>query len=185
MYFGRTIIVTDVLVDPVWEDYRELAVAYGFRACWSTPIFSAQKRVLGSFAMYYPDPRPPLDEETRLVEVAANIAGIAIEHHRALEALRRSEERNRAILRAIPDWMFILDPNGVFVDYHAKNPSRSPGPTRGVPRQSDLGRAAAGHLECSCDRNGRCPGVRRAAEVRVLARVRSGAALLRSVRRPL
>jgi len=123
MYFGRTIIVTDVLVDPVWEDYRELAVAYGFRACWSTPIFSAQKRVLGSFAMYYPDPRPPLDEEARLVEVAANIAGIAIEHHRTLEALRRSEERNRAILRAIPDWMFILDPNGVFVDYHAKNPA--------------------------------------------------------------
>ena len=58
MYFGRTIIATDVLVDPVWEDYRELAVAYGFRACWSTPIFSAQRRVLGSFAMYYPDPRP-------------------------------------------------------------------------------------------------------------------------------
>jgi PAS domain S-box-containing protein len=123
MYFGRTVISTDVLVDAVWEDYRDLAVTYGFRACWSTPIFSAQKRVLGSFAMYYPDPRPPLDEEVRLVEVAANIAGIAIEHQRALEALRRSEERNRAILRAIPDWMFILDANGVFVDYHAKDPA--------------------------------------------------------------
>ena len=123
MYFGRTIVSTDVLVDPIWEDYRELAVTYGFRSCWSTPIFSAQKRVLGSFAMYYPDSRRPLDEEVRMVEVAANIAGIAIEHQRALEALRRSEERNRAILRAIPDWMFILDANGVFVDYHAKDPS--------------------------------------------------------------
>lgn len=123
MYFGRTVISTDVLVDSVWDDYRELAVTYGFRACWSTPIFSAQERVLGSFAMYYPDPRPPLDEEVRLVEVAANVAGIAIEHQRAVEALRRSEERNRAILRAIPDWMFILDANGVFIDYHAKDPA--------------------------------------------------------------
>jgi PAS domain S-box-containing protein len=123
MYFGRTVIVTDVLVDPVWEDYRELAISHGFRACWSTPIFSAHKRVLGSFAMYYPVPRPPLDEEAHLVEVAANIAGIAIEHHQTLAALRRSEERNRAILRAIPDWMFVLDANGVFVDYHAKNPA--------------------------------------------------------------
>jgi PAS domain S-box-containing protein len=123
MYFGRTIISTDVLTDSIWEDYRALAVTYGFRACWSTPIFSAHKRVLGSFAMYYPEPRGPLDEEVRLVEVAANIAGIAIEHQRALEALRRSEERNRAILRAIPDWMFILDANGVFVDYHAKDPA--------------------------------------------------------------
>jgi len=123
MYFGRTVIVTDVLVDPVWEHYRELAISHGFRACWSTPIFSAQKRVLGSFAMYYPDPRPPLDEEVRLVEVAANIAGIAIEHHQTLAALQRSESRIRAILRAIPDWMFVLDPSGVFVDYHAKNPA--------------------------------------------------------------
>jgi PAS domain-containing protein len=70
-----------------------------------------------------PRPEAPLDEEARLVEVAANISGIAIEHHRTLEALRRSEERNRAILRAIPDWMFILDLNGGFVDYHAKNPA--------------------------------------------------------------
>jgi PAS domain S-box-containing protein len=123
MYFGRTVVSTDVLTDPVWEDYHELAVTYGFRACWSTPIFSAQKRVLGSFAMYYPEPRPPLDKEARMVDVAANIAGVAIEHQRTLEALRRSEERNRAILRAIPDWMFILDANGVFVDYHAKDPA--------------------------------------------------------------
>jgi C4-dicarboxylate-specific signal transduction histidine kinase len=123
MYFGRRVISTDVLTDSVWEDYRELAVTYGFRACWSTPILSAQKRVLGSFAMYYPEPRPPLDEEVRMVEVAANIAGIAIEHQRALEALHRSEERNRAILRAIPDWMFMLDDKGVFVDYHAKDPA--------------------------------------------------------------
>jgi PAS domain S-box-containing protein len=123
MYFGRRVISTDVLVDPIWEDYRELAVTYGFRACWSTPIFSAQKRVLGSFAMYHPEPRPPLDEELRMVEVAANIAGIAIEHQRALEALRHSEERTRAILRAIPDWMFILDANGVFLDFHARNPA--------------------------------------------------------------
>jgi PAS domain S-box-containing protein len=105
MYHGRKVISTDVLVDPVWEDYRELAITYGFRACWSTPVFSAQQRVLGSFAMYYPEPRAPRDEEMRMVEVAANIAGIAIEHQRALEALRRSEERNRAILRALPDWM--------------------------------------------------------------------------------
>jgi len=123
MYFGRRVISTDVMVDPIWEDYRDLAVAYGFRACWSTPIFSAQKRVLGSFAMYHSESRPPLDDELRMVEVAANIAGVAIEHQRTLEALRRSEERTRAILRAIPDWMFILDANGAFLDFHAKDPA--------------------------------------------------------------
>ncbi len=122
MYLGRPVIVTDVLVDPVWEDYRDLARAYGLRACWSTPIMSTQKKTLGSFAMYYSEPRSPMRGERRMIDVAANIAGIAIENQRAHEALRRSEERNRAILRANPDWMFILSAGGVFLDYYAKDP---------------------------------------------------------------
>lgn len=123
MYLGRQVIVTDVLDDPAWEDYRHLAVTHGFRACWSTPIVSSQKKVLGSFAMYYSHPRAPVPAELRLVDVAASISGIAIEHQRAQEALRHSEERNRAILRAIPDLMFILSDSGVFIDYHAQDPT--------------------------------------------------------------
>ena len=60
MYLARQVIATDVLIDPVWEDYRDLAVTHGFRACWSTPIVSSQKKVLGSFAMYYSEPRAPV-----------------------------------------------------------------------------------------------------------------------------
>jgi PAS domain S-box-containing protein len=123
MYLGRQVIVTDVLVDPVWEAYRALAVAHGFRACWSTPIMSSQKKVLGSFAMYYSQPRAPVPAELRMVDIAANISGIAIEHQQAQEALRHSEERNRAILRAIPDLMFILSADGVYLDYYAQDPS--------------------------------------------------------------
>jgi signal transduction histidine kinase len=136
MYLGRQVIVTDVLVDPVWEDYRDLAVAHGFRACWSTPIVSAQKKVLGSFAMYYSQPRAPLAEELQMVDIAANISGVAIEHHRALEALRHSEERNRAILRAIPDAMFILSASGVFLDCYALDPN-----ALAVPPDAFLGKA--------------------------------------------
>ena len=123
MYLGRPVIVTDVLVDPAWEDYRELAIAHHIRACWSTPIMSTQKKVLGSFAMYYSEPRAPRRHELRMVDVAANIAGIAIESQQAHKALRQSEERNLAMLRANPDWMFILGRNGMFLDYYAKNPA--------------------------------------------------------------
>ena len=123
MYLGRQVIATDVLTDPVWEDYRHLAVGHGFRACWSTPIVSSQKKVLGSFAMYYSQPRAPVPTELQMVDVAANISGIAIEHQRAIQAVRHSEERNRAILQAIPDLMFILSGDGVYLDYYAQDPS--------------------------------------------------------------
>jgi PAS domain S-box-containing protein len=122
MQVGRPVIVTDIVSDPQWDVLRDVALAGGLRACWSTPILSAHKKVLGSFAMYCGTPRGPTREELRLIETAADLAGAAIDHHRSQEALRHSEERSRAILRAIPDWMFIMSSDGVFLDYHVKNP---------------------------------------------------------------
>jgi GAF domain-containing protein len=91
MYRGESVVVTDILADPLWEDYRDLAVASGLRACWSTPILSGRGKVLGSFAMYYREPRTPTGDEAGLTEVATRIAGLAIEHHAANEILARTQ----------------------------------------------------------------------------------------------
>src|SRR5712691_13198568 len=89
MYRGQPVIVTDIFTDPLWEDYRDLASTSGLRACWSTPIMSGRGKVLGSFAMYYREPRTPTGDEAGLTDVATHIAGLAIEHHSAREALVR------------------------------------------------------------------------------------------------
>src|SRR5215470_2086399 len=93
MYLRRPVVVTDVMRDPLWADYRELAKICGLCACWSTPILSAQGDVLGSFAMYREEKRGPRPEETRLTEIATHIAGIAIERQRQQEILREREAR--------------------------------------------------------------------------------------------
>lgn len=124
MLLGARVVVTDILTDPLWEDYRDVARRFGLRACWSTPIFSPHRKVLGSFAMYYGEPRSPSEDELRLIEAAADVARIAIEQQRAHQALRDSEARNRAMLRAIPDWMFLTTVEGVFLDFHAKDVAR-------------------------------------------------------------
>jgi PAS domain S-box-containing protein len=83
MYTRQPVVVTDVLTDPLWADYRDLAKKSGLRACWSTPIISSQGEVLGSFAMYRQESRGPRPEEQRLTEVATHLAGIAIQRQRA------------------------------------------------------------------------------------------------------
>ena len=83
MYRGERVVVTDILTDPLWEDYRELARGTGLRACWSTPILSRRGKVLGSFAMYYTEPQAPSGEEARLTEVATRLAAKAIENQAA------------------------------------------------------------------------------------------------------
>jgi GAF domain-containing protein len=91
MYRGEPVFVADILSDPLWEDYRDLAATHGLRACWSTPILSGRGKILGSFAMYYREPRTATGEEANLTEVATRIAGLAIEHHAAREILARTQ----------------------------------------------------------------------------------------------
>jgi PAS domain S-box-containing protein len=109
MYRKETVIVTDVVEDPLWKDYRDLALANGLRACWSAPVFSAEGKVLGSFAMYYREPRGPSAAEMRLVEVATHLASIAIERRRGEDSLRKSEERFRVALKDSPITVFNQD----------------------------------------------------------------------------
>jgi PAS domain S-box-containing protein len=91
MYRREPVVVTDILEDPLWEPYRAVAEPYGLRACWSTPILAHSGKVLGSFAMYYREPRSPNPAETRALEMATHLAGIAIERKLTHEQLQRSE----------------------------------------------------------------------------------------------
>ena len=75
MFLKKPVVVTDVMTDPLWTDYRTLAQICGLRSCWSTPIINAHA------------------EEQRLAQVATHITGIAIERKRAEEALHHSEEQ--------------------------------------------------------------------------------------------
>lgn len=49
------------------------------------------------------------------------LAAIIKERHLSEQALAEINVRNQAILRAIPDMMFILDRNGVYLDYYARD----------------------------------------------------------------
>jgi signal transduction histidine kinase len=88
-------VVVDIAVDPLWADWRELALRHGLRACWSVPIIDrAADRVLGTFAVYYREPRPPAADELALVEQSGDLAGVAIVHardHTALVAANRAK----------------------------------------------------------------------------------------------
>lgn len=94
------VIVTDTLVDPCWEKYRHLAIAFDLRSCWSMPILTSQDEVLGTFALYFDRPHAPSAEDWQILETAAHLAGIAIERKRTGEELYRAKEAAEAANRA-------------------------------------------------------------------------------------
>src|SRR5438067_11150052 len=90
-YRAEQVIVSDIAADPLWADFRDLALAHSLRACWSTPIFSSEGKVIGTFAMYYREPRSPSRREQDTIKHITHLAGIAIQRKLAETARRESE----------------------------------------------------------------------------------------------
>src|SRR5215813_9559792 len=123
-FHKKLVIVSDIASDPLWSgtpaaDYREIALSHGLRAAWSRPLISKDDEVLGTFAMYFTEPRSPSSTDLELIEGAANIAVIAIESERSQTALRKafeeikqSEARLRKIIDTIPTLAWCGLPDG-------------------------------------------------------------------------
>jgi signal transduction histidine kinase/CheY-like chemotaxis protein len=98
-FLRAPVVVEDIATDPAWARYRHLALPHGLVACWSTPIFSAEQELLGTFAMYYRDRRGPTAMEEAWVRAATHLAAVAIARDRAEQSLRQSEARARKLAR--------------------------------------------------------------------------------------
>jgi PAS domain S-box-containing protein len=101
-FTGQRVIVEDIATHPNWAPYRELALPFGLRACWSSPIKTADT-VLGTFAMYYRESRGPTAEEIAWVDAATYLASIAIMRDRTAAEVRRLEAnvRKREVMCAL------------------------------------------------------------------------------------
>jgi PAS domain S-box-containing protein len=108
----QTVVVSDIATDPLWAAHRDLALAHGLRACWSTPVLDGRGDVIATFALYYRTPRPPRPEETQLVARATHLIRIVGERDRATLALQRSEAQYRALVSHIPAVTWMADATG-------------------------------------------------------------------------
>jgi diguanylate cyclase (GGDEF)-like protein/PAS domain S-box-containing protein len=85
---GEPVVSLDIATDPVWEGYRDLPLAHGLRSSWSVPIRSSSgQEILGTFAMYHDSPRRPTFHDQQIVDIAVQVAAIAIERRAAEDRL--------------------------------------------------------------------------------------------------
>ncbi|RMH52058.1 MAG: response regulator [Zetaproteobacteria bacterium] len=107
-YYAQRVVVGDIANDPLWQEYRELAARFALAACWSQPIFDDHFRVIGTFAIYYRKPHEPQKFELDVIEMAAELAGLAIVNQRA------AIERRRAfsIIETSSDFIGMADADG-------------------------------------------------------------------------
>jgi PAS domain S-box-containing protein len=118
-FLKKPVIVSDIASDPLWVDFRDIALSHGLRAAWSQPLISKNDEVLGTFCLYYLEVRSPNGSDLRLLEDAGHVAVIAIEGERtqaaltkAFEEIKKSEAQLREIVDAIPHSITVLGPEG-------------------------------------------------------------------------
>ncbi len=110
-FLKEPVITSDIASDPLWVGLRDVALSHGLRASWSEPLISKNHEVLGTFAMYFAEPRSPSDNDLELIKGAGHIALIAIERKRAEEAVRAAKARFEGILEIAQDAIISLDSN--------------------------------------------------------------------------
>jgi PAS domain S-box-containing protein len=130
-FTGETVVVRDVATDPLWADFKDLALVHGLRACWSTPILSSAGEVLGTFALYHRVPVVPSERDREIVRLMSSTAALIIERDRAAKDLaasrmeaelarRRAEESERGLavfIDNLPELAWTARPDG-HIDYY-------------------------------------------------------------------
>ena len=119
-FLRKPVYTQDTKTDPLWKHCGDVAVRNGLRAIWSTPILSDDNAVLGTFAMYYGEPRLPSPEHIQLIDMATQMARVAIEakgKEEEIQALsRQREDHLRLVIDTIPTIAWSVRPDGA-VDF--------------------------------------------------------------------
>jgi signal transduction histidine kinase/CheY-like chemotaxis protein len=164
----KVVVVEDIATHPNWAAYRDFALPYGLRACWSTPISSDDGSVLGTFAMYYREPRAPRPPEIAWVNAAVHIAAIAVgrdrtarEQERLVTALRHSEGllRIASQVAKLGAWTLELSDRRVIWSEEARaiyelGPNDSPSYLQGVEAYAPEYRELVSSSVDACARDG-------------------------------
>jgi hypothetical protein len=110
-FLGRPVYSTNIATDPVWGDYRDLALMHGFRSCWSTPIRNSSDATIGTFAILHRTTGMPTREEVESIELITGHVADAIMRSRDPHIFAKSERRSGApSLRLVSDNQAAHDP---------------------------------------------------------------------------
>jgi PAS domain S-box-containing protein len=109
VYRKAPVVVSDIATDPLWADYKSIALPHGLRACWSAPISSRDGAILGTFAIYYREVRTPDAFHVDLITHATYLAALAIERIRERSELLAAKDRYRALVEQLPAITYIAE----------------------------------------------------------------------------
>lgn len=124
-YLQSPTITEDIALSPLWQNYKELALEFELKSCWSIPIISTQSIVIGTFSIYHNVPKAPSVKALKLIDYFVHLSAIALEKHfdsltakQLITDLQQSNEKFEAFTKVMPDLTLILSEQGEYTDIY-------------------------------------------------------------------
>ena len=117
-FHKKSIIVSDISTDPLWVDYKNIALKFNLNSCWSIPFFSKDKAVIGTFAIYSTSISAPSLSDIRELNFTLNLVNIAIEKSRIVAEIKTKDESYRALIDQANDAIISYSLDGEIHDFN-------------------------------------------------------------------
>lgn len=108
----ETVYVEDIQAHdthPEWVPWRQLASSHGLRSCWSTPIQTADGKLLGVLSNYGLHVQLPTDRDIERIGLVVRIVAFMIEQHCTEHALHRSAEHWRRTVDGMQEGFLLAE----------------------------------------------------------------------------
>ncbi|WP_417855734.1 sigma 54-interacting transcriptional regulator [Xanthomarina gelatinilytica] len=114
----KLVIVSDLNKDKLWVKYKDVALNHKLKSCWSLPIISNNKDVLGVFTIYSKSINTPSSKEIKELDSAISLVKTAIEKSRIVAENRKKDESYKSLINHASDLIITYTFNG---DIHTFN----------------------------------------------------------------
>lgn len=115
---ARPAVIPDIIADPECAPYRHVLQRHGIASAVALPLVTAQG-VIGTLTIYSNQKNAFQQQELELLEALASDISFGIEWLRTRAENRGIRNRLEAMVRALPDLLFVADPHGNFITFHA------------------------------------------------------------------
>ncbi|CAM4077708.1 EAL domain-containing protein [Kerstersia similis] len=86
---GVRVPAYDIATDPLWNNFRAVALAHGLHACWSYPIKRRDGSVAATFSFYSRDARWPSALHERIISACVHLCALAVEREESRQQMAR------------------------------------------------------------------------------------------------
>lgn len=113
--FRRSRVISrDLASDRSWQRYRDVMAEHGLRAAWAQPIVNEVGDVLGTFAIYYAEPKVPSSQDCWVIEALSGLARFALDNERRRADVHSANERFLSLAKTVPGVVYqrVVNPEG-------------------------------------------------------------------------